>query len=79
MNDFFAKTQSVCPVCLQKTDAYKTIGEDGFIYMKKSCPEHGTFQTLIWEGDLESYLAWNTAPEGKITPAGAVPADKGCP
>ena len=49
------RTQSVCPVCLAKIPAVKTVGEDGNIYMEKRCWEHGSFRTLIWEGDLESY------------------------
>ena len=76
---FFEKTQSVCPVCLKTTDAYKILGEDGCIYLEKSCPDHGSFRTLIWEGDLESYRAWNQVPAGKIIPMGAIPSQKGCP
>ena len=51
------KTMSVCPVCLAKIPAQKVVGEDGNIYMEKRCWEHGSFRTLIWEGDLESYKA----------------------
>ena len=47
------KTMSVCPVCLAKIPAQKAVGEDGNIYMEKRCWEHGSFRTLIWEGDLE--------------------------
>lgn len=79
MKDYFEKTQSVCPVCLKTIDAYKTTGDDGFIYLTKSCPDHGSFRTLIWEGNPESYQAWNTVPAGKVSPVGAVPAEKGCP
>ena len=74
------KTMSVCPVCLAKLPARKTVGEDGNIYLEKECWEHGSFRTLIWEGDLESYRAWsagdNAAP---VTPVRAVEAEKGCP
>ena len=52
------KTQSVCPVCLNRIPANKVVGEDGNIYLEKRCFEHGSFRTLIWEGDLESYQAW---------------------
>lgn len=79
MVNYFATTQSVCPVCLKKVDAYKTVGDDGFIYLEKTCSEHGFFRTLIWEGDLESYQAWNTSSSGKITPVNAIPVEKGCP
>lgn len=79
MKQSFAKTASVCPICLKTIDAYKTVGDDGFIYLEKACPEHGSFQTLIWEGDLQSYQAWDSVPSGKITPKGASPVQKGCP
>jgi uncharacterized radical SAM superfamily Fe-S cluster-containing enzyme len=52
------KTMSVCPVCLAKIPAQKVVGEDGNIYMEKRCWEHGSFRTLIWEGNLDSYKAW---------------------
>ncbi len=79
MGTEFAKTSSVCPVCLQVIDAYKTVGDDGCIYLEKTCTEHGTWKTLIWEGDLESYRAWDRFPAGKTTPKGAVPVNNGCP
>jgi uncharacterized radical SAM superfamily Fe-S cluster-containing enzyme len=53
------KTKSVCPVCLRVVDAQKRSEKDG-IYLDKSCPEHGQFSTLIWEGNLASYLRWNS-------------------
>ncbi len=79
MSECFEKIKSVCPVCLKTIDASKTVGTDGLIYMEKACPEHGAFQTLLWEGDLDSYRAWNRVPAGKVTPVGAVPVKNGCP
>lgn len=79
MEQAFAQTVSICPVCLKTIDAYKTVGDDGFIYLEKKCPEHGSFRTLIWEGNLASYQAWDRVPSGKITPQGAHPVQKGCP
>ena len=74
------KTTSVCPVCLAKIPAKKVVGEDGNIYMEKECAAHGSFRTLIWEGDLQSYIAWsagdNAAP---VTPVRAQVVEKGCP
>ena len=75
-----AKTASVCPVCLSKIPAYKVVGADGNIYMEKECWEHGHFQTLIWEGDLESYQAWASADAaGTVIPVRAQPVEQGCP
>ena len=74
------KTTSVCPVCLGKIPAKKVVGEDGNIYMEKRCWEHGSFKTLIWEGDLGSYQSWAAGDAGgKITPVRPVEAEKGCP
>lgn len=42
-------TESICPVCLKKIPA-KKISYNDKIYMEKSCPEHGSFKTLIWDG-----------------------------
>lgn len=74
------KTMSVCPVCLAKIPASKLLGEDGNIYMEKRCWEHGSFKTLIWEGDLESYKAWaENDADGRVLPVRAKPVEEGCP
>ena len=47
-------TRSICPECLKAIDA--TIYEDdGKVFIKKSCPEHGAFQELYWS-DYDQYL-----------------------
>ena len=74
------KTMSVCPVCLGKIPASKVLGEDGNIYMEKRCWEHGSFRTLIWEGDVESYRAWGANDaDGRVIPVRAKPVEQGCP
>lgn len=80
MSNVIGKTASVCPVCLRTIPAEKVVGEKGQIYMEKSCPEHGSWRTLIWEGDAESYREWaardcHTPPELPF----ARDAEKGCP
>ena len=80
MSNVIGKTASVCPVCLRTIPAEKVLGEDGQIYMEKSCPEHGSWRTLIWEGDAESYREWaardcHTPPELPF----ARDAEKVCP
>lgn len=79
MYKVFAKTESVCPVCLRTIPAEKAVGPDGCIHMLKSCPEHGGFDTLIWEGGIIEYLSWDTSPLGDNRPPAAVPARGGCP
>lgn len=80
MSYVIGKTTSVCPVCLRTISADKVVGEDGFIYMEKSCPEHGQWRTLIWEGDAESYAEWSAQDCHKppVLPF-AKQAQNGCP
>lgn len=72
MYEVFARTKSVCPVCLRTIDAEKAVAGDGFVHLIKTCPEHGFFDTLIWEGSADEYLAWGGACPGDE-------ADDGCP
>ena len=51
------RTESVCPECLCVIPAEKVQREQG-IFLVKTCPQHGTYETLIWEGSIESYEAW---------------------
>ena len=55
-------TRSVCPVCLKNIEAAMTREEDGRIYLEKSCPEHGSFRTLVWQGLVDPEL-WTVSSE----------------
>ena len=46
-------TRSICPECLKTLDA-TIFEEDGKVFIKKECPEHGPFQELYWS-DYEQY------------------------
>ena len=52
------KTRSVCPVCLKNIPAVLLMQEDGRIIMEKSCEQHGSFRTVVWQGkmDLEQWI-----------------------
>lgn len=70
-------TQSLCPRCLKRIDAGIVL-QDGRYYMVKNCPEHGSFRTVIWSGEvpldkwiLEKERAWIDRPR--------TPVVKGCP
>ena len=70
-------TQSLCPVCFKKIDA-EIVSRGNGCYMVKSCPEHGTFRTLVWNG--------STPMENWIVKKGRTPiqnpqttSEKGCP
>lgn len=71
------ETVSVCPVCLERIPARKTACGDN-VYLEKTCPQHGAFQSLVWEGKPR-YQVWlqqenNTKPV--ICDTGA---EQGCP
>lgn len=72
------KTRSVCPVCLRVVDARKRSEKDG-IYLDKRCDEHGAFSSLIWEGNLASYLRWNSENTAVDPPREGRAPKKGCP
>ena len=72
------KTKSVCPVCLRVVDAQKRSERDG-VYLDKRCDEHGAFSALIWEGNLASYLRWNSENNAVDPPREGREPKKGCP
>jgi len=47
------KTKSLCPECMKLLDAL-VYGEDGIVWIKKTCPEHGEFKEKYWES-IEMY------------------------
>lgn len=71
------KTESLCPVCLKKLAAvYEK--EEGKVYIRKSCPEHGESRILFWrDGDMyERWMAQGVhAPKKEL----GRPERKGCP
>ncbi len=50
------KTRSVCPLCLKNIDA-ELVKEKESVYMRKSCPDHGSFSVKIWNGNIPM-LKW---------------------
>ncbi|BAK46446.1 predicted Fe-S oxidoreductase [Clostridium sp. SY8519] len=60
-------TASLCPICKKRIEgAY--VETDGKVHLKKICPEHGAFQTRVWEG--EGFTEWcnNWRPETEDSP-----------
>ncbi len=59
--EILEKTESVCPECLKKGDLQKidaeVIEEDGKIWLKKECGDHGTFRAIIFSKP-EDYRKW---------------------
>ncbi len=56
MKKIINETQSLCPECLKKIPA-RHIEDDGKVFLEKECPEHGTYQVLVWS-NAEQYQAW---------------------
>jgi uncharacterized radical SAM superfamily Fe-S cluster-containing enzyme len=69
--------ESVCPVCLRRIPA-ETVKESGKVFMKKSCPDHGMFKTLVWNGppDYESWAREHQPAELYRAHTGN---ERGCP
>ncbi len=49
-------TTSVCPVCLRRISAQRLM-EGNEVFLEKTCPDHGTFKTIVWRG-LPDYASW---------------------
>ncbi|HIU75621.1 MAG TPA: hypothetical protein IAC62_07050, partial [Candidatus Pelethocola excrementipullorum] len=71
------KTESVCPVCLKRIDAYR-VKEEGRVYLEKECQDHGSFRTLIWNG-LPEYESWARVKTLSHPDAPPLTLNKGCP
>ena len=55
MSKLLSYTLSVCPYCLKEIPANIT-AEQNAVYMEKTCKEHGTMKTLIWEDSPQNYM-----------------------
>lgn len=51
---FFELTRSICPECRRLIDA-QVLLRDGQVFMRKRCPEHGSFEALVY-ADAEAYV-----------------------
>lgn len=71
-------TKSLCPECLKMLDA-TVYEENGKVYLKKTCPQHGEFSELYW-GDYEQYKrAEEYGHLGRAINNPRTEANKGCP
>jgi len=73
------KTESLCPVCFRKVTAY-IIARNGKVFLEKNCPEHGNYEVLVWNDDLDSYIEWEKfGGEGEAPIKSLTDFGKGCP
>ena len=71
------KTKSLCPACLKRVEA-AYVRRDNEVWLKKNCPEHGSFAVQVWPGEAE-FLAWNRPNPAQPPTNPAYSEDKGCP
>ena len=71
-------TRSLCPTCRQVIDAQVYLRDDK-VYLRKRCPEHGSFEALIF-GDARLYtdIARFNKP-GTLPRRFATQVQAGCP
>lgn len=71
-------TESVCPICLTRLPAERVmLGED--VYLRKTCPEHGPFQTILWRGQRPAYIEWAKPKIPAFPKHPATQNNLGCP
>ncbi|NTU85990.1 MAG: radical SAM protein, partial [Chloroflexales bacterium] len=76
-NQVLAETESVCPQCLARIPAQRVARGDD-VYLRKACPEHGLFETVIWRGPPA--LATWVQPKAPSFPAAPLTrVTRGCP
>jgi len=73
--------QSICPLCHKPIEAFY-IAKNEHVVFVKTCPEHGTFETIIAESvtDYEKWIDHNfvNVPPNKAVTCGD-PENKSCP
>lgn len=72
-----AVTESLCPVCLQRIAAER-VERNGRVFLKKTCPQHGSYEVCIWQG-APDYSAWTKGATDAEPDSYATGTDKGCP
>lgn len=75
--ELLGKTMSLCPVCLQRLSAQK-VRVGGEVYLRKTCPQHGSFSTVIWRGEPD-YLSWMRPKVSHSHPYVQAQSVRGCP
>lgn len=73
-----SKTESLCPVCLNRIEAER-VAEGDAVYLEKQCPTHGAFRTILWRG-VESWERWGEGcRKPQQPPVCGTAVDRGCP
>jgi len=73
------KTRSLCPSCNTVLDA-EIVEEEGKIWLKRTCREHGNFKNLYWSDPVmyHRFEMYNTVGEGVSNPQN-IALQENCP
>lgn len=73
------KTRSLCPVCKSVLEA-EILEEDNKIWLKRSCPAHGTFRHVYWSDPVmyHRFARYDAVGAGIENPQNIVQSDQ-CP
>ena len=75
---FLELTRSICPECRRIIDAHILL-RNNKVYMRKRCPEHGTFEGLVY-GDAQAYVsATRFNKPGTMPLTYSTHIERGCP
>lgn len=72
------ETGALCPVCLHEYPASVFADGEGVVWMKRTCPEHGEFETRVWP-DAEHYQWLRSEAFPKTRPEHPLPISGPCP
>ena len=75
---FFELTRSICPECRRVIDAHIILRDDR-VYMRKRCPEHGRFESLVYADAAAYTRSAGFNKPGTIPLAFNHPVEAGCP
>ena len=78
MSENLNKTIALCPECLKELAAQVYADDEGVVWMARTCPEHGEFETRIWP-DVEHYKWITSQAMPKTPPQNTIPCTKPCP
>lgn len=78
MAEHLHNTIALCPECLKELKANVFAADDKSVWMTRTCPEHGRFDTRIWP-DVDHYRWITSQAMPKTAPQNTIPSSAPCP
>ncbi len=72
-----SETGSICPQCFITVPAFR-VARGECVYLKKTCPEHGPFESVVWRSQ-PAYTSWVMPKTPSYPTFPRTRAEKGCP